>query len=115
MTRDEEIEAARALLKPTKVRLHHVPRFFLKVKIVSNWGHGYHGFPGATWLDHYGSTKLADGRTAFVSEPYHVTAGDLAECTAIADHIGCTFWVSANSWWCPGSTIRLCFAPVVPS
>jgi hypothetical protein len=24
----------------------------------------------STWLDHWGSTKLSDGRVAFVSEPY---------------------------------------------
>jgi hypothetical protein len=99
------IEQARALLGPSKVRLHHVPRWFAKSRIISE-----SGIWQGSWLDHFGSTTLADGRAAFVSEPYHVTAAELAECQEIAARVGCDFWVSANSWWYPGVTIRLVFA-----
>lgn len=98
------IDQARVLLKPLPVRLHHCPRWFRRAGVL-----GPRRSYSAQWLDHWGSVKLADGRVAFVSEPYNVSAEDLAECEAIAAKIGALFTVDPNSWWFPGQTIRLVF------
>ena len=94
-----QIEAARELLKPTPVRLHHTPR----------WARREFKLYGTkpSWCDHWGSTKLPDGRVAFVSEPYDISPGTLCEIDAIAKRHGWTWWLEALSWWYPGHTFRI--------
>jgi len=103
-SQEETILAARRILKPTPVRIGHVPRWFKK-----SGAFGPYGEISSSWLDHYGSTKLSDGRVAFVSEPYSVGADQILECEDIAKWLGLDFWVDPNSWWYPGYTIRLIF------
>lgn len=109
------IAAARELHGPTPVRLHHVPREYRglgrRIGIVYWTERGMRvTSTHAQWLDHWGSTKLSDGRIAFVSEPYGVNSGSLAEIERLADELGLDHWVSPNSWWYPGHTIRIVFA-----
>jgi hypothetical protein len=119
------IAKARALLLPSPVRLHHAPRWFASAvrKLMPSdlWGRtsswsaidNLRNSNELHWLDHWGSTTLADGRIAFISEPYDITPEAIAWLAEIAMRAGCEFWVSPNSWWYPGATIRLIFAEKV--
>lgn len=123
----ELIQNARKLLKPSEVRHDHVPNWFrlalvqmlknkgvsLRHEPLSGWNVVGLALRGATWLDHWGSTKLTDGRIAFVSEPYGVSLKELNHISDVARAIGCECWVSANSWWYPGHTMRVVFAEEV--
>jgi hypothetical protein len=73
--------------------------------------HGMHDH----WLDHWGSTTLAGGRAAFVSEPYGLSPQRAIRLQQLAEAIGLEFWICPNSWWYPGATIRLIFAEQVAS
>ena len=115
---EQQIQAARELLKPSEVRTSHVPDWFRKA-LIKAYGTRHHGtsghevishaFKGADWLDHWGSTEL-DGQTVFVSEPYHLTRDEHVEVANVAEKIGCDCWISTNSWHYPGYTIRIAFA-----
>ena len=116
------IRQAREILRPTPVRLHHAPGWFSRV-VQRAYGRGCQGATlleqiarltdhaaDSRWLDHWGSTKLPDGRVAFASEPYDLSPSAVTMLARFAEDIGCEFWVSPNSWWYPGATIRLLFA-----
>lgn len=119
---EQYIADMRKLLKPTEVRLHHCPKWFWNAgrkvyKKHSSWSASWwvcSCLPqDPHWLDHWGSTKLHDGRIAFVSEPYIVNPlpQDVVKLLEeIASRISCLWWVSANSWWYPTSTTRIVFA-----
>ena len=94
------IDAARAILRPSPVAIGRAPRWWHPSLLPT--------FP--RWADHWGTTKLADGRLAFVCYPYSLSAEEHAECERVALLMGAHFWVTSNSWWFPGSTIRLVFA-----
>jgi hypothetical protein len=113
------ILAARELLKPTEVRLHHCPDWLRKVLLkvygcrhrdTSAWGVMQHAFADAHWLDHWGSSRIGE-KLCFVSEPYHVDVASQIQIKAIADRIGCNWYLSANSWWYPSQTIRIVIEP----
>ena len=119
-----QIQAARDLLQPSEVRLHHVPRWLTR-RIKAALGKSplaYHFGPdevrraadvastnrhGAYWLDHFGTTTV-HGRPAFVSEPY-LEVGMVEDARRFAKLLGLTFDIRPNSWWYPGQTTRLVF------
>lgn len=117
-----EIDTAREILKPTPVRLHHVPRWLAKRLRVyqRTWGgrksptsgHGLLdearrklAIPGH-WLDHAGSTKIG-GVEVFVSEPYGFTPDMARGLDQLSKDTGLEWWVESNSWWYPGHTVRI--------
>lgn len=123
----DRIEAARELLAPSEVRHHHVPNWFRLALLKAygtgdGWTNGPHVLQHAvsesspdgerypSWLDHWGSTKIGEA-LCFVAEPYNVNERTLRHVASIAARIGCRWWLSPNSWWYPGSTIRIVFAP----
>ena len=70
--------------------------------------HDAAGDCGFGWnLDHWGTTKK-DGNTYFVSEPYSYQREAVE---AFAAMLGLKWWEDSNSWWFPGRTVRLWFAP----
>ncbi len=113
---DRENEARR-LLQPSEVNLRHIPNWFRK-RLMKVYGceHGLRAGLDVlgharrvndwTWLDHRGSTTWR-GQTAFVSEPYNLTAGELQQIADMCERCGLHYHVSANSWWNPGRTIRI--------
>ncbi len=119
---EEHIRRSRKALKPSPVRLHHVPSW-LRRRLLEAYGardrmtdghsvlhHVAGSTGGSEWLDHWGST-LVDGQRVFVSEPYNLPPEAIEQIATIAKAIDCTWWISANSWWCPGYTIRVVIAP----
>ena len=116
-TDEARIEALRRQLKPSAVRLHHVPDFFRRRLLKAygcsygdNSGYGALGHAerkhGWHWVDHPGSTTYR-GRPAFVSEPYQLSFEDHAAIDALCRECNLAYFVSANSWWNPGSTLRV--------
>jgi len=114
----EHISAARELFKPSPVRLHHVPdwlrRRMLKAfgsahRDTSGWGVLNHALRGGQdfWLDHWGTTTLPNGHRAFVSEPYGFTPEMARGLQEFCKPMGVSYYVSANSWWYPGWTVRI--------
>ena len=118
----EFIHRARELLKPSEVRLHHVPNWF-RLRMLKAFGCSdgdttgwdvlhravrIHFGDNAHWLDHFGSTKYA-GSVAFASEPYEmaVTPDAVARLDAFTEKLGIKWHLSANSFWYPGWTIRI--------
>ena len=126
----ERIDAARLLLKPSPVRLHHMPRWFVTAlkpireerrrgrlgsyvqdDLLAFVGSGEH------WLDHWGSTKApvrrlgreGELREYFVSEPYGFTAETAAGLNRLAEATGLVWSIESNSWWYPGATVRIVF------
>jgi hypothetical protein len=59
-------------------------------------------------LDHWGSIENG---SIFVSEPYLRIEDDTSKAKAFAESIHCDLVVSAESEWCPPSTMRLAFLP----
>jgi hypothetical protein len=124
---NRQIVAARELLKPTPVRLHHVPNW-LRLRILAAIRAGR--IPRAPWnrycgtdgwsvlmhvqscigdrfLDHFGSTHYR-GRPCFVNEPY-LSSEDMDKNRRFAELLGLHWVVSSNSWWFPGNTTRIAF------
>src|SRR5262245_34339497 len=113
----QSIAERRRLLQPSPVQRGHVPQWLavacrrgLGIKSPRN----YDAFMaavcrtgGGTWLDHYGSTTHSDGTTAFVSEPYDLTASDFKAINRLCGTIGARWGLSANSWHFPGKTLRI--------
>ena len=111
--------------KPSVVRIGHAPDWFTKrVSRVFGPEPGMRGplshyaaiervqrvmTTSVTWFDHFGSTRLADGSVAFVSEPYNTIEAVTPVVTELAKALGCAWYISDNSYWYPGSTIRIVF------
>jgi len=121
-TLTEQIHLRREVMQPTEVRLHHVPDWLRLACLhrlprpnvpgyrdASGWGVVNDCIRPAGWLDHWGSTRLGD-RVCFVSEPYSVSAQNVRDIEELASLLDCDWWLSSNSWWNPGSTIRIAFA-----
>lgn len=116
-----KIQVLRELSDPSPVRPNHVPPWLCR-RLFAAYGPCYgrrgsnllaHLRQRVSWLDHCGSTRLPDGRVAFVSEPYSVSADDLRSIAEIAALLNCEWWVTANSWWYPGHTLRIVLAQPV--
>lgn len=120
------IEQARKLLGPSPVRLHHVPGWFSKA-IRKAYGRSRPTTPAGEamqgllrhhwterWLDHWGSTRHC-AQVAFVAEPYGITEQEVALIATIASDLGCDWRLCSNSWWYPGSTLRILFYPKAAS
>jgi len=124
---NQQIAAARELLRPSPVRLHHVPRWFArKLRPLKGQLHPrsarylsgnslfdeaacyieYDGKFGNNWLDHWGTT-VSHGRPCFVSEPYHVTSSAMTNLDRICELTGLRWYLDPNSWWYPGWTQRI--------
>ena len=113
----EEREAVRAILHPSPVRLHHVPGW-LRLRMLGVFGCGggstsgwavLHHAAGSwpSWLDHFGSTVLPNGKRAFVSEPYGFTPEMAEELKAFCSPMGLSWHVDPNAEWYPGRTVRI--------
>jgi hypothetical protein len=113
----ERIERAREILKPSPVRLHHVPNW-LRRRLLERVGTEFRLTDGSSVLriamdrlnirfDHYGSTVWC-GIPAFVSEPY-ASPDDIADAVRFAEVVGLELRIEPNSWWYPGQTTRLMF------
>jgi hypothetical protein len=113
-----EIKAAREVLKPSPVRSGLIPKWFRQAAVrVLKPRHATAGWSvvmelqnqrRARWIDHWGSTEW-QGRVAFVCEPYHLRAADVAQVAELADKLGCEYIITPNSWHYPGSTFRVLF------
>lgn len=115
------IATARWLLRPAPVRLHHVPNW-LRRRILRTLGcrDGLTKGPNvlmhavsrttkpsaSSWLDHWGSSRQNDV-TVFVTEPYSVTEGCLQAVGAFCRVLHLEWYVSSNTWWFPGRTVRI--------
>jgi hypothetical protein len=106
----------RDVLKPSPVKLHALPGWFRKrVRrrfdlrrvhySIEQWL--FTDVLTRQWLDHWGQTELPCGRTAFVSEPYLPIDWPLESVSTLAAELGIQSFVTTNSWWYPGSTIRI--------
>lgn len=114
----------RERLKPSPVRIGHVPNWF-RLALLKAYGCAFGDTSGAgilheasirwrgSWLDHWGSTRLANGEVVFVAEPYDFSPANAAECEQIAVALGCRWYPEANSWWWPGQTKRIVFSQTV--
>jgi hypothetical protein len=113
----EQIETARELLRPSEVRLHHVPNW-LRRRLLEKIGTEFRLTDGGSVIryamdrlkirfDHWGSTKFC-GTTAFVSEPY-ASADDITDAVRFAEAVDLELRILPNSWWYPGQTLRLLF------
>ncbi len=119
MISDELAGDRRRLMKPTEVRLDHVPTWLAKrirerirpesgaagwklLELARQRADCDHGV-----IDHWGTTML-DGAEVFVSEPY-LAPSHLAGARRLAKLLGLTLEVSPISWWFPGNTTRLIF------
>lgn len=111
------IEQARRLLQPTPVQLHRVPNWLRRrlLAAIGCGGGGTSGYAvlahaerlmGWRWLDHWGASTYR-GQPCFVSEPYHVSADDMAAVAELCRRCNLDSHLSANSWWYPGETIRI--------
>jgi hypothetical protein len=119
----QEVEARRRLLQPSEVE-HRIPDWFRK-RLIRAYGcerglrsgadvleHARRA-NGWTWLDHRGSTAWR-GQTAFVSEPYNLSATELRQIADMCSRCDLHYRVTSNSWWNPGETIRiLIFQPEI--
>ena len=115
------IDAARQLLQPSPVDLHHVPGWF-RLVLLENYGCQHGPTDGSTllttlaqtlewrWVDHWGSTSY-HGVHAFVSEPYGLRAADLGAIAEMCRACNLEYIVSPNSWWYPSHTIRILIFP----
>lgn len=120
---EARIAEMRRILKPSPVRLDHLPNW-LRLRCLKVFGSPWHGgtcgwaareamrkavdaqFSHVTWLDHQGSTPMVGGGVAWVTEPY----GDVERLAPVmswlAHRLGCRWYVTSNSWWYPGFTVR---------
>lgn len=113
---EQTIEKARLILKPSPVRLHHMPRWFI-AGVRRSHGRLLYNSAITTlengpycrtthWLDHWGSTDY-HGKQCFVSEPYNLSAEAIKAISDFCRDAGFCWEILSNSWWYPGSTLRL--------
>ena len=116
----QEIERLRELLRPSPVKVNHVPDWLRKrvLRALGPWGRHdlLDGFSvlqaaiqklGIGPFDHFGSTTW-HGIAAFVSEPYCATS-DVVGAALFAERLDLEFRIEPNSWWYPMQTTRLLF------
>lgn len=115
---EKRIAEYRKLMKPTHVKLHHIPRWMVRLlaAAVRKAGRRYYrgdmhmaihamGFECVRFMDHWGSIERG---TIFVSEPYPYV-GMCGDVERFAELIGCEVIIGAVSEWNPPYTIRLEF------
>lgn len=111
------------LLKPEPVRLHHEPKWLLRLvdaaikarggrpnRVFGLWSKVQNLGIDPGFLDHWGSIKKG---TKFVSEPY-LRDDQLRAAIQFADAVGLQLRISAVSEWNPPSTVRLVFRAPEP-
>ena len=117
---EAHIHRAREVLKPEPVRLHHVPNW-LRLRMKETFGAPYQVTSGdgvlfhassktgkGRWLDHWGSSHDRGGeRRTFVSEPYDITPETVRDIISFTEPMGLDFYISSNSYWFPGRTVRV--------
>jgi hypothetical protein len=123
------IEWSRQVLHTSSVELHKVPNWLRYKLMAANKRRGWQpaggrggvfqlqtflsrsGLNSTGWCDHWGTAYEATGHGFdFVAEPY-LSPSHLSESFRFSIAIGVRAYVSANSWWYPGRTIRLGFYP----
>ena len=119
---EETINAVRRLIQVKEPVLHRIPSWL--TKRLRAFGRRQHvgGYSAEMimqsympcsmhWLDHWGTLKpgcCCSDAAAFVSEPYGLTDKDAKEVTRFCEALGGLSWhVEADSWWYPGSTVRI--------
>ena len=138
----QQIDAARKILKPTKVHLGEIPRWLSKrVTAYINHNHvdGGYDLPEMRLriviedvakkaglkerakysyrLDHWG---ISEGRyhccpnNCFVSEPYGFCSYAAQIIEALCNALDLEHHVDANSWHYPGHTVRIILHPKSP-
>lgn len=115
MAVQKQIEEARLLLKPTPVKIGHMPRWFA-VGVRKAHGRLVYSSAEATlmngpycrerWLDHWGSTDY-HGKPCFVSEPYNLSLRAIEAIHDFCRDAGFEWRLCSNSWWYPGHTLRV--------
>ena len=120
------IADARAVLRPSEVKLHRVPGW-LRLRLLKAFGCRDHDTSGCGvlqhamkhlagngwldgWMDHWGSSTIGD-RRVFVAEPYTLTLAEHGAIERLCAAIDCECWLSSNSWWYPGHTLRIVITP----
>lgn len=109
------------------VKRHHIPRWFGR-RINAAYGRGCSQLtysakldillarcgPRSTendlWRDHWGSTRLPDGRTAWVSEPYVLPGERILALVRLASWLECELEITGVSAHAPGRTVRIAFS-----
>lgn len=62
---------------------------------------------GESWIDHCGRLKLPDGSWVIVSEPYQLSCDAFQQLQKFCNLLRLTYRVQPESWWYPGSTLRI--------
>ena len=119
---EAEVDFHRSLFKIRPVELHGMPNWFMARVCWATKGWGWNAaflglqkleekFCGSDpFIDHWGESKLADGETTFVTEPYRNFDDKLArEAKLFANYLGlyCVIFAPEYSWWYPRNTIRI--------
>ena len=129
----EFIAHAREVLRPSKVKINHMPGWLTKRMLVAKKAGKFSSLflsrSGSNmmveilaamprlshWADHFGSTILARGgkgpREFFVAEPYGLTEQSALGAIQFAEMLDLGIEIDANSWHYPGSTVRIIFWP----
>ncbi len=136
-SQEQLIADARRLLKPGEVRLHKMPTWLNRRLVAYRKTQGLDRLPlsmllGHTvpsicgphsggWVDHWG---MSDGgpfaccgeAPNLVSEPYGFGTETAKALDRFCEALGGLKWhVSSNSWWFPGSTVRIIVHEVMPA
>ena len=119
----DRIEQLRAERRPSWVRLHHLPGW-MRQRCLKAFGSPWDGgispyaamqsmtravavhFPGAIWLDNWGSTVLPSGDCVWVTEPFAGAEQLEPVIEWLATQLGCGWFISDNAWHSPGQTTR---------
>jgi len=112
----KRIEDARYLLKPNEVELNKLPTWLTRRLRTYRKEQGLDDLPTSMllhetvrklcdprWLDHWGLS--ADDE--FVSEPYNFNSKTAEALESLCSELGIEWTVSSNTWWFPGSTVRI--------
>lgn len=106
------IAEARQLLRPGEVKLHKTPPWLNKKLRAYHKRTQVHLLTEPwRWLDHWGTSagpySCCQG-PVFVSEPYAFGFDEAEALMRFCDKLGGLTWhVSSNTWWYPGSTVRI--------
>ena len=126
-TQEKFIDDARRLLKPAEVKLHKIPTW-LSVRLrayrranelsqvpLSMLVQTIGLVSDDRWLDHWGACVSGPFVCChkhkvlnFVSEPYDFGSETARSVDRFCERLGNMEWhVSSNTWWYPGSTVRI--------
>jgi hypothetical protein len=108
-----EIKERRKIMKPSPVKLDHIPKWLVKL---TDKHYGHQRFPNLDvcrgWIDHYGAAYdteygSLDGQLCFISEPYGLCTECYQNIDKFCMDLGLKWFASANSWHNPGRTFRI--------